>query len=88
MKEEESDEITVVYSSSCSFVCQYFKHIYRLTNDKKERVQMTVTKGKENSDVLLAKFCTMVQHQMAASLSAANTVLSSKATDARHIALT
>ena len=55
-EEEESDRITVVYSSSYSFVCQYFKHflIYRLTNDKKERAQMTATKGKENSDVLLA----------------------------------
>jgi len=37
---EESDGITVVYFSSCSFICQYFKHfhIYRPTNDKKERV--------------------------------------------------
>jgi hypothetical protein len=56
VKEEKNDGITIVHSSSCSFVCQYLKHflIYRLTNDKKERVQMTGTKGKENSDVLLA----------------------------------
>jgi len=47
VKVEERDGITVMYSSSCSFVCQYFKHflIYRLTNDKSERVEMTGTKG-------------------------------------------
>jgi hypothetical protein len=56
MKDEESDGITIVYSPSCYFVCEYFKQIliYRLTNDKKERVQMKATEGKENSDVLLA----------------------------------
>lgn len=56
MKEEESNRITIVYSPSCYFVSQYFKHflIYRLTNDRKERVQMTGANGKENSDVHLA----------------------------------
>jgi len=47
VKEEESDGITVVYSSSCSIVCQYFKHflIYRLTNDKRERERESTDDG-------------------------------------------